>query len=79
VLGEFAQGFDAQQFDDQLQLENVKAYATSAQHCGFTEAFAWRLSDVRPGANPDARFSFEANGALRPAYHWIRGWNLQVH
>jgi hypothetical protein len=75
VLGEFAQGYDVQQFDDQLQLENVKAYASSAPSCGFVEAFAWRLSDVRPGVNPDARFSYEANGRQRPAYRFIQNWN----
>jgi hypothetical protein len=75
VLGEFAQGYDAQQFDDQLQLDNVKAYASSVPSCGFVEAFAWRLSDIRPGVNPDARFSFEADGRLRPAYRFIQNWN----
>jgi hypothetical protein len=75
VLGEFAQGYDAQQFDDQLQLDNVKAYASSAPSCGFVEAFAWRLSDIRPGVNPDARFSYEANGRQRPAYRFIQNWN----
>ncbi len=75
VLGEFGQGYDAQHFDDQLQLNNAKAYAASAPSCGFSEAFAWRLSDVRPGENPEARFSFEANGKPRTAYFFVRDWN----
>ena len=75
MLGEFGQGYDAPQFDDELQLKNVKAYAEHANACGFSQAFAWRLSDVRDGHNPDARFSFEAYGKLRPAYFFIRDFN----
>lgn len=75
VLGEFGQGYDAPQFDDELQLKNLKAYAEHANACGFSQAFAWRLSDVRDGHNPDARFSFEAYGKLRPAYFFIRDFN----
>lgn len=75
VLGEFGQGYDAPQYDDQLQLENTRAYAISAASCGFSQAFAWRLSDVRPGANPEARFSFESFGKTRPAYSFIRDLN----
>jgi hypothetical protein len=79
VLGEFGQGYDAQQFDDQLQLENAKSYLNNAQACGFKEAFAWRLSDIRPGENPEARFSYEAFGTVRPAYYFVRDWNHSQH
>ena len=75
VLGEFGQGFDAPQYDDQLQLENTRAYSINASACGFSQAFAWRLSDVRPGENPEARFSFESFGKTRPAYSFIHDLN----
>jgi hypothetical protein len=76
VLGEFGQSYLNHRYDDELQLKNTIAYLKNAQKCGFKEALAWRLSDVRPGVNKEARYSFEAFGKMRPAYQVIQEHNL---
>ena len=76
VLGEFGQSFFNHRFDDDLQIKNTMSYLRNAKRCGFTEALAWRLSDVRPGVNKEARYSFEAYGKVRPAYGLIQEHNL---
>jgi hypothetical protein len=75
ILGEFGQGYFTSRFSNSLQWNNTKAYIKNAQYCGFSEAFAWRLSDVRKGANPEARYSFTAFGKMRPAYYLIQKHN----
>jgi hypothetical protein len=75
ILGEFGQGYFTSRFSNSLQWNNTKAYINNAQYCGFSEAFAWRLSDVRKGANPEARYSFTAFGKMRPAYYLIQKHN----
>lgn len=75
ILGEFGQGFFNRRCDDNLQSNNTKDYIKSAQKCGFTEALAWRLSDIRPGENKEARYSFEAYGKPRPAFYIIKDHN----
>lgn len=65
-LGEFGQSSKA--FDDFVQMKITQGYLSEAKRCGLAGAFAWRLSDVRPGFNPEARFSYEAYGRLRPAF-----------
>lgn len=72
MLGEFGISYFNHRFDDQLQATNTENYIKNAQACGFSEALAWRLSDIRPGHNKEARYSFEANGEVRPAYEIIR-------
>ena len=64
-LGEYGQR--AKAFDDALQVRALGGFLTEARRLGLAGALAWRLSDVRPGPNPEARFSFEADGAWRPA------------
>lgn len=76
VLGEFGQSFFNLKFDDRLQTEIIGRYIESAQKCGFSEAFAWRLSDVREGYNKEARYSFFAFDRMRPAYFLIQNHNL---
>lgn len=65
VLGEYGQL--AKRFDDALQVRVMKAFLSEAHRLGLAGAFAWRLEDVRPGFNPEARFSFYAHDAWRPA------------
>ncbi|MBI4861082.1 MAG: hypothetical protein HY815_12625 [Candidatus Riflebacteria bacterium] len=64
-LGEFGQSSSA--FDDALQVKTTEAFIENARSLGLAGAFAWRLSDIRPGFNGEARFSFEAFGKWRPA------------
>lgn len=77
VLGEFGQSFFNHRYDDNLHQLNTSNYLEQAKSCGFSEALAWRLSDVRPGKNKEARYSFEAYGVPRPAYHIIQRYNQQ--
>ena len=72
ILGEFGQSYFNHRFDDSLQVENTRAYLRSAEACGFSAALAWRLSDIRPGVNPEARYSFETDSGVRPAFEVIR-------
>jgi len=66
-LGEFGQSNPA--FDDVLQTKVTRAFITRARKVGLAGAFAWRLSDIRPGPkpNPEARLSYEAFHTWRPA------------
>ena len=64
-LGEFGQLSKA--YDDALQQRVTAAFLRGARSLGLSAALAWRLSDVRPGVNPEARLSFEAFGRWRPA------------
>lgn len=75
ILGEFGQSWFNRSYDDELHIRNTKAYIKNAKRCGFTEALAWRLSDVRPGVNPEARYSFYAFGKPRPAFYEIKKSN----
>jgi hypothetical protein len=75
ILGEFGQSFFNHRYDDALHVANTKSYLQEAQNCGFSEALAWRLSDVRPGHNKEARYSFEAYGKPREAYYEIQRHN----
>jgi hypothetical protein len=75
ILGEFGQSYFTHRYSDELQMSNTKNYLESANSCGFKEAYAWRLSDIRKGFNPEARYSFEAYGATRPAYELIKAEN----
>jgi hypothetical protein len=77
ILGEFGQSYFNHRYSDQLQLDNTETYIKNAQKCGFSQALAWRLSDVREGYNKEARYSFEAFGKLRPAYYSIQKHNLE--
>lgn len=72
ILGEFGISFFNHRYDDELHSQNTKDYIKNAQDCGFSEALAWRLSDIRPGHNKEARYSFEAYGKMRPAFEIIR-------
>lgn len=78
ILGEFGQGYFNAEYSNGLQWSNTKAYIKNAEYCGFSEAFAWRLSDVRKGYNEEARYSFTAFGKMRPAYYLIQKHN-QTH
>jgi hypothetical protein len=78
ILGEFGQSFFNHRYDDDLHLSNTKNYLETAQACGFSEALAWRLSDVRPGYNKEARYSFEAYGQPRAAYYEIQKHNQSL-
>jgi hypothetical protein len=78
VLGEFGQSFFNHAYDNDMQVTNTKNYIEQAQSCGFKEALAWRLSDIRPGHNKEARYSFEAFGTTRPAFDIIRLHNLSL-
>ncbi len=75
ILGEFGQAYFTHRYSDELQYRNTRAYIQSANACGFKEALAWRLSDIREGENPEARYSFEAFGTTRPAFDLIRAEN----
>lgn len=72
ILGEFGQSYFNHRYSNELQLENTRHYIRSAAECGFKEALAWRLSDIRGGYNKEARYSFEAYGQFRPAYYEIQ-------
>ena len=69
-LGEFGQ--KSKSFDHGLQLRAAQKFVRNAKSCGFSGALAWRLTDARAA---EARFSYEAFGSARPAYHFIRSWN----
>lgn len=75
ILGEFGQNYFNHRYSDALQLLNTYNYIKNAQECGFDEALAWRLSDVREGYNKEARYSFEAFGRPRPSYYLIQEAN----
>jgi hypothetical protein len=64
-LGEFGQSNFA--FDDELQKQITSGFLQNAYQCGFFGAMPWRLEDIRPGYNPEARFSYLAHGKRRPA------------
>lgn len=64
-LGEFGQS--QSEFDDALQARLTEAFLRNAHAAGCAGALAWRLSDIRPGFNPEARHSYEAFGRWRPA------------
>lgn len=64
-LGEFGQS--QAEFDDALQSRVTEAFLRNAHAAGCAGALAWRLSDVRPGFNAQARHSYEAFGRWRPA------------
>jgi hypothetical protein len=78
ILGEFGQAYFTRRYSDDLQVRNTRNYIDSANACGFKEALAWRLSDIREGENPEARYSFEAFGTTRPAFELIREENSRV-
>lgn len=69
-LGEFGQS--SKSYDDALQAKVTGAFLATARRLGLRGAFAWRLWDVRPGENPEARLSFYAHGAWRPAASALR-------
>ncbi len=71
-LGEFNQASKA--YDDRLSATVTRDFMDHALQIGLAGAFAWRLSDVRPGENPEARHSFEAFGTWRPNYQAFRDW-----
>jgi hypothetical protein len=75
ILGEFGQAYFTRRYSDELQIRVTRSYLEEAGSCGFSEAHAWRLSDIRPGENPEARYSFEAFGTTRPAFELIRERN----
>ena len=74
-LGEFGQKSKA--FDDSLQSRVLRNFINGSKECGLAGAFAWRLSDIRRGHNPEARFSFEAFGRWRPAMEVFRTLSTQ--
>jgi hypothetical protein len=75
ILGEFGQGFLNHRYSDDLQVNVTKNFIYNAKVCGFSESFAWRLSDIRPGYNKESRYSYEAHGKLRPGYYVIQKHN----
>ena len=77
ILGEFGQAYFNHRYDNRLQAKNTLQYIKSAEECGFQEALSWRLSDIRPGHNKEARYSYEAYGQMRPAYWIIQKNNLR--
>jgi hypothetical protein len=79
ILGEFGQNYFTHRYSDGLQIKNTQNFIHNANRCGFSEALAWRLSDIRDGANPEARYSFEAFGKVRPAYYLIQDNNHNRH
>jgi hypothetical protein len=76
ILGEFGQNYFTHRYSDSLQIKNTQNFINNANRCGFSEALAWRLSDVRDGVNQEARYSFEAFEKMRPAYFLIQKNNL---
>jgi hypothetical protein len=79
ILGEFGQNYFTHRYSDSLQIKNTNNFINNAGRCGFSEALAWRLSDVRDGVNKEARYSFEAFGKVRPAYYLIQKNNHNKH
>ena len=79
ILGEFGQNYFTHRYSDSLQMKNTQNFILNANRCGFSEALAWRLSDIRDGANPEARYSFEAFEKMRPAYYFIQKNNNNGH
>jgi hypothetical protein len=77
ILGEFGQSYFNSNYDDELQKRLTDNYIKNAPTCGFKEALTWRLSDVRPGYNKEARYSFESYGKMRPAFWLIQQHNLK--
>lgn len=75
ILGEFGQSYFNHRYSDKLQLRNTVSYAKELKKCGFSEALAWRLSDIRPGYNKESRYSFESFGQLRPTFYYIKDFN----
>jgi hypothetical protein len=75
ILGEFGQDFFNTQYNDEMHTRLTRNYIQNAESCGFKEALAWRLSDVRPGYNKEARYSYESYGKLRPAFREIQKAN----
>jgi hypothetical protein len=75
IMGEFGQSFFTTRYSDILQLMNTYNYIKNMEACGFKEALAWRLSDIRDGYNKEARYSFESYGRMRPAYYLIQANN----
>lgn len=75
VLGEFGQSYFNLRYDNDLQSRLTENYIRNAESCGFREALAWRLSDVRPGYNKEARYSYESYGKPRPAFGVIQRHN----
>ncbi len=73
LLGEFGQF--SKRYDDRLQAKVTEAFLENARSCGLSGALAWRLSDIRPGHNPEARYSYEAFGRTRPAYEVMRRYS----
>ncbi|MBY0517906.1 MAG: hypothetical protein K2P81_13435 [Bacteriovoracaceae bacterium] len=69
-LGEYGQ--KNPRFDDDLQTKVTFSFLNNARECGFQSALAWRLEDVRPGHNREARHSYTAFGETRPAYDTIK-------
>lgn len=69
-LGEFGQS--SKSFDDTLQVQVTEKFMRGSFDAGLSGCFAWRLSDVRPGHNPEARHSYEASGKWRPAAETFR-------
>ena len=76
ILGEFGQDFFNIEYSDEMQTRLTKNYIKNAEACGFEEALAWRLSDIRPGYNKEARYSYESFGKMRPAFGEIQQHNL---
>lgn len=76
ILGEFGQNYFNHRYSNELQTKNTENFIKNANRCGFSEALAWRLSDIRKGVNKEARYSFEAFGQMRPAYYIIQENNL---
>jgi hypothetical protein len=79
IMGEFGQSFFTHRYDDGLQAHATINHLKNAKECGFSELLAWRLSDIRPGHNPEARYSFEAFGQMRPAYYIIQRNNQDLY
>jgi hypothetical protein len=71
-LGEFGQKSSA--FDDEAQKKLTANFLSSAAECGFESALAWRLEDLRPGHNKEARHSYTAFGDPRPAWYVLRNY-----
>jgi len=79
VLGEFGQSYFNHRYSNELQHQNTLNYIAQIKECGFNQALAWRLSDIREGHNKEARYSFEAFGTTRPAFDLIRAHNKLPH
>lgn len=74
ILGEFGQFWLG--FSDDMQTEVTRNFIANAERCGFDTALAWSLSDQRAGSASDSRFTYEWNGAMRPAFDVIKQKNL---